>query len=92
MSVKSERITMLGTPSFKEFLASEAKSEGVSISELVRSRCQSVRPGDDEIALQEIIRLAAETMKRATASLGNSLNDVESTLTKLKAARLVQGI
>jgi uncharacterized protein (DUF1778 family) len=84
MSVKSERITILGTPDFKAFLTSEAKDEGVSVSELVRSRCQVVPPSDDEIALQELIRLAAEATKRATASLDKGVRDAETTLAELR--------
>ena len=39
MAAKTERITILGTPDFKAFLAREAKKEGVSLSQLVRQRC-----------------------------------------------------
>ncbi|ORU94849.1 MAG: hypothetical protein A6F70_10085 [Cycloclasticus sp. symbiont of Bathymodiolus heckerae] len=85
MSVKSERITLLGTPDFKAFLASEAKSEGVSISELVRSRCQAVPPTDDEVALRELIVLAKEATTRATKSLDKGISDAESVLAELRA-------
>ena len=86
MSVKSERITLLGTPDFKAFLASEAKNEGVSISELVRSRCQAVPPTDDEIALRELINLATQATRRATISLDKGIKDAESVLSELRAA------
>ena len=85
MSIKSERITLLGTPDFKAFLASEAKSEGVSISELVRRRCQAVPPNDDEVALRELIKLATEATRRATASLEKGLNDADNVLAELRA-------
>ncbi|MBL4762395.1 MAG: hypothetical protein JKY93_06820 [Gammaproteobacteria bacterium] len=84
MSVKSERITILGTPDFKTFLTSEAKSEGVSVSELVRRRCQVVPPSDEEIALQDLIRLASTATKRAAASLDKGIKDVETALAELR--------
>ena len=36
-AVKTERITILGSPDFKAFLSREAKKEGVSLSQLVRT-------------------------------------------------------
>ncbi len=40
MTVKTERITILGTPDFNDFLKREAKREGVSLCQLVRKRCE----------------------------------------------------
>lgn len=85
MSVKSERITILGTPEFKAFLGEEAVKEGVSVSELVRNRCQAVPPSDDETALKELILLASEATKRAVTSLDKGINDAESVLAELRA-------
>lgn len=81
MSIKSERITLLGTPDFKAFLASEAKSEGVSVSELVRRRCEAIPPSDDEVALKELLQIAT----KATASLEKGLNDASSVLVELRS-------
>ncbi len=86
MSVKSERITILGSPDFKAFLGVEAKKEGVSISELVRSRCQAMPPSDDEIALKELILLVSEATNRASKSLAKGIKDAESVLAELRAA------
>ncbi len=86
MSVKSERITILGTPDFKAFLANEAKSEGISVSELVRNRCQAVPPSDDEIALRELIQLVSTATKKATASLEQGLKDANNAIAELRAA------
>jgi len=86
MSVKSERITILSTPEFKAFLGEEAMKEGVSVSELVRSRCQAVPPSDDEIMLKELILLASDATKRAVKSLDRGIDDAESVLAELRAA------
>lgn len=85
MSVKSERITILSTPEFKAFLGEEAMKEGVSVSELVRSRCQAVPPSDDELVLKELILLASDATKRAIKSLDKGIDDAESVLAELRA-------
>lgn len=85
MSVKSERITILGTPDFKTFLGKEAKKEGVSISEFVRSRCLAVPPSEDEIALKEMILIANKATKQASKSLEKGINDAEATLKELRS-------
>ena len=84
MSVKSERITVLSTPEFKQFVSDEAKKEGISISELVRKRCQAVPPSDDEIALRELFVLASKATKRASESLEKGINDADAVLKKLR--------
>ena len=85
MSVKSERITILGSPDFKAFLGAEAKKEGVSISELVRSRCQAMPPSDDEIVLKKLIMLVSEATSRASKSLDKGIKDAEGVLAELRA-------
>ncbi len=85
MNVKSERITVLGTPEFKQFLNDEAKKEGVSVSELVRKRCRAVPPSDDELALQELIAIANKATKRAKDSLEKGINDAEAVLEELRS-------
>jgi len=39
-AAKTERITILGTPEFKNSLTREAQKEGISLSQLVRQRCE----------------------------------------------------
>ena len=85
MSVKSERITILSSPEFKSFLTEEAEKEGVSVSELVRSRCRAVPPSDDEIFLKELIAQANKATVRASKSLEKGLNDAEKVLEELRA-------
>ncbi len=85
MSLKSERITVLSTPEFKQFVSDEAKKEGISISELVRKRCQAVPPSDEEMALKELIAVASEATKRASKSLEKGINDAEAILKELRS-------
>ncbi len=85
MSVKSERITVLSTPEFKQFISDEAAKEGISISELIRKRCQAVPPDDDEIALRELIAVASKATRRASKSLEKGINDAEAVLQALRA-------
>ena len=61
---QTERITFLATKDFKKWLATEAKKSGLSISELIRLRCESV-------SSEDIITLKASVneLKIATASL-----------------------
>jgi hypothetical protein len=84
-AVKSERITILGTPEFQAYLKSEAGNEGVSVSELVRNRCQAVPPDADEMILQELIKTANEATKKASKSLDKGLKEAEKILAELRA-------
>ena len=68
MDTKTERITLLGSQEFKAFLARESRKEGISVSELVRRRCERA-PTDDERAL---LALAGE-LRKATAEARLSL-------------------
>ncbi len=63
----------------------EADKEGISISELIRNRCQAVPPSDDEIALKELIAVASKATKRASKSLEKGINDAEVVLKELRA-------
>ena len=51
--MKTERITVLGSTEFKAFLSSEAEKAGLSVSELVRQRCEQ-KPGEDELLLASL--------------------------------------
>ncbi|MEW6353457.1 MAG: hypothetical protein AB1469_04045 [Pseudomonadota bacterium] len=82
--MKSERITVLGTPRFKAFLEEQAKKEKISVSELVRRRCEG-RPSQDE----EMLTLLAAELKRsvgeAKRSLAEGLSDVRAALAEARA-------
>jgi hypothetical protein len=70
VDTKTERITLLGSQEFKAFLARESRKEGISVSELVRRRCERA-PTDDERAL---VALAGE-LRKATAEARQALEE-----------------
>jgi hypothetical protein len=88
MTVKSERITILGSPDFKAFLIREAKKEGVSLSQLVRQRCER-KPlnREDEELLAALVKEVGEATARAKASLEKGLADAERALAEIREAK-----
>lgn len=70
MDTKTERITLLGSRDFKTFLAREARKEGVSVSELVRRRCEQA-PTEDE----RVLLALAEELRKATAEARQALKE-----------------
>lgn len=87
MSVKTERITILGTPDFKNFLIQEAKKEGVSLSQLVRQRCEKKPTSneDEELLITLVKEVRAATVK-ARVSLAKGLADAEQVLSEIRRA------
>jgi hypothetical protein len=79
--MKSERISVLGTPEFKAFLAREAEKEGISISELVRRRCEGV-PSEDEALLMRMAEELKQAVAQAKRSLHEGIQAVKETLAK----------
>lgn len=86
MTVQSERITILGTPAFKAFLAEESKKEGISMSELVRQRCSQKPTSNEEILLAALISEVRLATKKAEKSLEKGLHDAERVLAKIRRA------
>ena len=69
-AAKTKRITILGTSDFKAFLTREAKKEGVSLSQLVRERCEKKPSSSEEEELLAILlKEFAEATTRAKLSL-----------------------
>ncbi len=85
--VKTERITILGTPQFKAFLQKEARKEGISVSQLVRQRCEMKAGGEDEELLSALISEVSEATQRARNSLEQGLAEAEATLASLRSAK-----
>ena len=87
MAVKTARITILGTPDFKAFLTREAKKEGVSLSQLVRQRCEK-KPvnSEDEELLATLVKEVGEATAKAKASLEKGLADAENVLAEIRSA------
>ena len=87
MTVKTERITILGTPDFKDFLTLEAKKEGVSLSQLVRQRCEK-KPtnNEDEELLAALVKEVRAATAKAKVSLEKGLSDAEQVLAEIRRA------
>ena len=87
MAAKTARITILGTPDFKKFLTREAKKEGVSLSQLVRQRCEKMPVNsEDEELLAALVKEVGEATARAKASLEKGLADAEQVLAEIRSA------
>lgn len=87
-SVKSKRITILGTPEFKAFLSSEAKKEGISLSELVRQRCKrKPKFQEQEEVLAAIAKEIQAAVAKANASMDKGLKNAESVLSELHSKK-----
>ncbi len=83
-AVKTERITILGSPDFKAFLSREAKKEGVSLSQLVRQRCENKPTNQDEELLTALVKELSAATARAKSSLEKGLTDAEKVLSELR--------
>ena len=88
MAEKTERITILATAEFKEFLTAEAKNERISVSELVRRRCEQKLANDAEAALfAELVEALNNSVDEAEANLDRSLAVANEVLTELREKR-----
>jgi hypothetical protein len=84
--MKSARLTLLTTPEFKAFLGKEAIRDGVSVAELVRTRC--LRPKDEDEAI--LIELNAELKRKvrsASVALDAGLAEANAVIAELRANR-----
>jgi len=89
MTVKTARITILGTPDFKDFLQQEAKKEKISLSELVRQRCQKKPDSQkDEELLKVLLREVTAATSMAKLSLEKGMDDAAQVLAEIKAERV----
>jgi hypothetical protein len=79
--MKSERITVLGSPQFKAYLAQEAGKQGVSISELVRRRCAPT-PTEEERLLVAMAAELSRSVAQAKISLSEGLSAVQAVLAR----------
>ncbi len=83
-AIKTERITILGSPDFKAFLKREAKKEGVSLSELVRVRCEKKSQTEDEEVLLALVAEVKKATKKAKHSLTEGLKEANNLLAELR--------
>jgi hypothetical protein len=84
--MKTERVTLLTSPDFKAFLNAEAQREGVSVAELVRTRCER-RPSDEEAMLAELTRELQQSMVAAKRALKGGLDEAQAVLLELSLRR-----
>ena len=86
--MKTERVTLLTSPDFKAFLNAEAQREGVSVAELVRTRCER-RPTEEEIVLAALTGELNKAVEDAKAVLKEGLDEAQTVLAELRAGRAV---
>lgn len=84
--MKTERVTLLTSPDFKAFLSAEAVREGVSVAELVRTRCER-RPTDEEAALVALTGELNKAVAEARESIRGGLDEAQSVLAEIRAER-----
>lgn len=85
-NVKTERVTLLTSPDFKAFLNAEAKREGVSVAELVRTRCER-RPSEEEAVLAGLTAELRQAVGEAKKALRSGLDEAQAVLDELHARR-----
>ncbi|MEQ1879620.1 MAG: hypothetical protein ABL878_01465 [Burkholderiales bacterium] len=84
--MKTQRVTLLTSPDFKTFLSKEARLEGVSVAELVRSRCER-RPSQDEAVLGALTSELNKAVAAAKKTLKSGLDEAQAVLAELRARR-----
>jgi hypothetical protein len=84
--MKTERVTLLTSPQFKAFLNAEALREGVSVAELVRTRCES-RPNDEEAILAALTVELNIAIAEAKKSLESGLDQARTVLNEIRTQR-----
>jgi hypothetical protein len=85
--MKTERVTLLTSPDFKEFLNVEAEREGVSVAELVRRRCER-RPTDEEAILAALTGQLTKAVAEAKKAIKGGLDNAQSVLAELRGRRV----
>lgn len=84
MTAKTARITILGTPEFKEFLIQEAEKEGVSVSKLIRQRCLQRPANDDEEVVRHFLNDLQSSTARARVSLEEAIAEATQILEEIR--------
>ena len=84
--MKTARVQVLTTPAFRDWLRKEAKNAGVSVAELVRTRCEG-RPSGEEETVAKLAAHLRKEVKKAQASLSSGLAEANSVLKELRTER-----
>jgi hypothetical protein len=83
--MKTERVTFLTTPQFKQFLEREAGKAGVSVGQLIRDRCGD--QSDEQDAIRHLAKEVRDAIRTAGQRLDAVNEKVERTLAELKRNR-----
>lgn len=83
---QTERITFLATKEFKKWLEAEANKSGISISELIRMRCES-GSSEDEIELKALINEVKVATARANKALDAGLKAADKAIKEVQINR-----
>jgi hypothetical protein len=84
--MKTARLQVLTTPAFRDWLRKEARQAGVSVGELVRSRCEQ-RLGDEEAALAQLTALLRKEVIATRTAVRRNLNETRIILNDLRSRR-----
>ncbi|MFZ0416952.1 MAG: hypothetical protein WAM04_02525 [Candidatus Sulfotelmatobacter sp.] len=83
--MKTARLQVLTTPAFKDWLRKEASRAGISVGELVRTRCEQ-RVGDEEAALAELAALLRKEVTATRTAVRHNLDETRAILNGLRAS------
>ena len=84
--MKTARLQVLTTPAFRDWLRKEARQAGVSVGELVRTRCEQ-RVGDEEAALAELSAILRKEVIATRAAVRRNLEETRAILSDLRSHR-----
>jgi hypothetical protein len=84
--MKTARLQVLTTPAFRDRLRKEAKKAGVSVAELVRTRCEGASAEEEQVVAELAAQLRKE-VRRAQSSLRSSLAEANAMLEELRTQR-----
>lgn len=84
--MKTERVTLLASPEFKDWLTAEAQNEGVSVSELVRTRCERGSTGDEK-ALAALVAEVGDAVRVARSAVNLGIAQAQAALLEIRADR-----
>jgi hypothetical protein len=80
--MKAARLQVLTTPVFRDWLRKEARNAGVSVAELVRTRCERKPTGEEQAVVKVASHLHKE-VRKAQASLRSGLAEATAVLEDL---------
>jgi hypothetical protein len=84
--VKTARVQVLTTPAFRDWLRKEARKSGISVGELVRTRCEQ-RAGEEEAVLAELTARLRKEVAATRTAVRRNLDEAQAILSTLRARR-----